>query len=252
MRDVDLLAARNIPERKQLGLKESEAARLAINALEGYHRTHVAALSAHSHMQYPRRHLPFHMFDELDKALFRGVLKGHVRLRWSDLEHRHNVHLHGMTSRAGRLDTRITIELPRGLLHQRGFPKAYILASLIHHMTHAYFLVCCGFRNGDVNNDMHDLGHGLAYSSLLHKIQEVFIPSTYEPFPDLFTCDLKDPRRRTDQCPFRQPPRPGDSCCCWHLKQVPSAKDCRDYLRSISSSESSSGGSGSPHQASNP
>src|SRR6266536_1777729 len=114
VRDGKLLS----PQTKDLGLKEEEATKLAVDALGNYSRTQFHALYGHDiHDRYTRAEIPFRIFDELDQELFRGVLKNYVHVRWSDLDHRR----FGATNRPGRKDfRRITIALNRRFLdHSR-------------------------------------------------------------------------------------------------------------------------------------
>jgi hypothetical protein len=86
--------------------------------------------------------VPLRTFNQLDQTLFAGHLKNAVYLDVCDL----GPDVSGATFSHGRGPNprvrRISIVLNTDV-HQDSTPTA-LLASLIHHMIHAYFLVACG------------------------------------------------------------------------------------------------------------
>lgn len=228
--DIEILEDKDIPATKTLGINEALATKLAVEALDNYRRTHVEVLTSKSYRQYSKASLPFQMFDELDREIFRGVLRGNVYLHWSRI----HPHYHGRTSEAGRKYPRVTIELNSFL--QQGAPSESVLAVLLHHMTHSYFLICCGFRSEGLDVDMHDLGHGLGFSTLLWKIQDVFRPKTRGPWPDLFRCRTgyqRWPYASSMPCDAVEPPPSGSSSCCWQSPDAVLKETCDDHLRCL-------------------
>ncbi|MCJ1283953.1 hypothetical protein MMC26_003284 [Xylographa opegraphella] len=109
---------------------------------------------------------PFDVFDHIDQALFSGVLKGNVFLKWEFLRRG----TCGRTSRAGfAASPRISLGLSDDL--QRG-PPALILEALVHQMLHAYLIQCCGYREPNAEMNGHDLAHDLEYCTLAYLIQK--------------------------------------------------------------------------------
>ena len=112
---------------------------------------------------------PFEVFDHIDKALFSGVLKGNVFLKWELLQGGSS----GRTSRAGfAASPRISIGLSNNL--RRGSPSL-ILEALVHQMLHAYLLQCCGYREPKAETNGHDLTHNLEYSTLAYLVQKYLL-----------------------------------------------------------------------------
>lgn len=256
--DGDLAALKDgqRPTPKDLGLKEGEAAKLGVDALTNYERTRIEALSdPNAHEKYPRDALPFRIFHELDQEMFRGVLKEIVYLRWSDLE----PDVHGATSRAGRNGfTRITIELNsrfRDHLTDHRFPREGLVAALIHHMTHAYFLVCCGFRNEDVTGDKYDLSHDSGFCSLLHQIQSSLKLRSSRKLPSLFTCTSLSLDSRRTRIDSHKGSAAGTSQCFFSLDEILPVSVCHEYLRNmpaVTKKQGSDQGSESKSRANNP
>ncbi|KAI5294189.1 hypothetical protein KEM55_006733, partial [Ascosphaera atra] len=108
-----------------------------------------------------------------------------------------------------------------------------ILAVLIHEMAHAYFLVCCGWRekafpNADARE--HDLEHDINYCALLFRIQEV-LNVTFATYTDLFLClPLQNDHPAVHDVP---PFVSGRSCCDWMGINRPSDEDIQSYLWSL-------------------
>jgi hypothetical protein len=98
----------------------------------------------------------------------------------------------------------------------------------VHHMAHAYYLVCCGFRDTAGDVEKHDLGHGLCYGTLLHRIKEVFRSSEGLKIIDLpqFLNDRASRAQLHLAMSRRQvaDPRSGHSCCQW-IDQGPVSKE---------------------------
>lgn len=138
--------------------------------------------------------LPFVVFNDIDKTLFAGVLKGNVYLKWSSLEHK----LLGVTASAGVKDRpRISIELSDQLLSTS---SDQILATLMHHMLHAYLLQCCGHKNAEGAPKGHDLEHSMEFSALSLVLQRWLLPPLNKLYPASFGCVHEvgrgSPRRR--------------------------------------------------------
>ena len=180
------------PAQPSLGLTDQEAYGLAHEALENYRRRRVACLAPEKRDLYSRKELPKMVFDQLDKELFRSVLKGNVLLRkvcWRALPY----NIHAMTTRADpQRNSRITITLSENLLSQGS--RMQILVTLVHQMIHAYYLQCCGYRHKNQDASGHDLGHGLEFNALLSLISE--------------RCSLTGYRRSVHLWKF---PSPGDA-----------------------------------------
>ncbi|OAL46774.1 hypothetical protein IQ07DRAFT_472471, partial [Pyrenochaeta sp. DS3sAY3a] len=114
--------------------------------------------------------IPYRLFDRLDDALFAGQLKDTIFL---DIE-RLDSNIPGATYTASSSPNpqvrRISI-----LLNTRVFEYATsreIVAILIHHMIHAYFLVACGPQQED-EVDYGRLSHGVHFCKILYTIQDL-------------------------------------------------------------------------------
>lgn len=227
--DLSILQDNRRPSIKQPNprIKATIAAKLAIEALNKYERSDVAALRRI--FRYCGQAIPFMVFDELDAELFRGVLKGQVYMTW----HRLSATVHGRTSEASRISPRVTIELNEELYCRR-CPIELIMAVLIHHMAHAYFLVCCGYGSADHDPDMYDLGHGLEYSTLLCAIQQGFRPCQGR-FPNLFECNRGVTRYLGNvlRPPTRIRRSLGHSTCTYMLRDLPDKQSCVEHMRSL-------------------
>ena len=164
-----------------LGLREGEAARLALKELEKLKGSDQHRLSLIPTTQsLPQLQS---LVKNLDRYLFREVLKNNVSFRFS-------VNLppsiHGSTSALGVFGNQVVVSLNSDLI--RHPIRLVLVASLIHQMTHAYLLVCCGFGDSGVEDERHDLKHGLAFSSVVHTIQDLLVNDARIPLPDLFYC----------------------------------------------------------------
>jgi hypothetical protein len=227
--NIGILKDKNLASQPHLGLSEVIATKLAVEALNKYERKHVEVLVMRM-SGLLLKELPYRIFDEIDKELFRGVLHKNVYLHWRTLP----PYVHGITSSEGYRNKRIVIELNK-LLIQMGAPPNVILASLIHQMAHAYFLVCCGSCKGGSDAERDTIEHGLGFSSLVHKIMDVFTPRSNVAFPDLFSCysgnshwQYASPRLAKR----KRAPR-GGSLCCWGLRDYPKKVTCEDYLKGL-------------------
>jgi SprT-like family len=224
--------------RPDLGLKEGEAARLALQELEKLKGTDAHRLSlapaVHSLQQLQL------LFQSLDKYLFRKVLKDNVSLR---LTSELLASIHGSTSALDSFSSQIVITLNSDLT--RHPTQLALVASLIHQMSHAYLLVCCGFGDSDGEDERHDLKHGLAFSSIVHTIQDLLVDDARIPLPDLFYCNgtmsrsARLPRYRPchqslhSYCHFNFSDHEGKIACAAYMRHVIAAAKAK-------SSESSS------------
>ncbi|KAK2789218.1 hypothetical protein FQN52_006310 [Onygenales sp. PD_12] len=172
------LHAKGVPPNPNHGLSETVATKLALEALDSHKDSKVKTLKPCPIHGDDSGILLYQVFDTLDKELFRGILKDEVYLRTKS----YDTYYHGTTSIPNIEDSRITITL--NVKTAAGIRFEDLLATLIHHMAHAYFLVCCGdaWSSG---TDKYRLDHGLGYSCVLYKIMEVFRPKGIE-LLDLF------------------------------------------------------------------
>ncbi|KAK2753224.1 hypothetical protein FQN54_007915 [Arachnomyces sp. PD_36] len=235
-----------------LGLTEVIATKLAIEALSKYERKYVEALNWWMSTSVLKE-FPYRVFDEIDKELFRGVLQGNVYLHWRLLP----PFVHGATILAGhRGGKRVGVALNTELL-QMDVGPCVVLAALIHHMAHAYFLVCCGSpprkEGSDTDTDTGKakggLGHGLGFSALVHRIMDVFVPKCRYKFPDLFSCYAGDKGwyYASARVANRKRKAHNTSVCCWGVRGYPSKGTCEDYIRGlqeISAGQKKDGGKG--------
>ncbi|CAI6310888.1 unnamed protein product [Periconia digitata] len=114
--------------------------------------------------------IPFHLFHKLDQTLFAGHLKKAVYVDIQDLGHE----VSGATFSQGCSPDpeirRVSIILNHRLLKDVGSQD--IIATLIHHMIHAYFLIACG---PEQEKEVHygRLGHGLAFAKIMTTIKKI-------------------------------------------------------------------------------
>ena len=188
-----------------------------------YKRNHVEALVSRTQYLYNPHELPFQVFDQLDKELFLGILKGNIYLAWSKLPRDYP----GRTTRPGRNGSgirgpRIMIELSKDLLKHGTSP--HILAILLHQMIHAYFLQCCGHRSEGAPGIGSDLTHHHGFSSVLYAIQDRFLKGR---FPKLW-----GQPRKTHSHPLFTPRKadPGSSDCYVNKKRL-DRDECEIYVR---------------------
>jgi SprT-like family len=214
-----------------LGLQEGEAARLALEELEklkgsGAHRLSLAP-AVHSLPELQS------LFQNLDKYLFREVLKNNVSFRFSDLP----PYIHGSTSALGAYGNQIVVSLNSDLISHPS--HLALVASLIHHMAHAYLLVCCGFGASNADDERHDLKHGLAFSSIVHTIQDLLVDNARIPLPDLFYCSSVISRSYPP--PRYRPGRQSlHSYCHFNLSDHEDKVACGAYMRHVNAAAKAS------------
>ena len=127
--ELENLRERNAtPAKSHLQLETNEAFGLAYQALDDVNITRVPCLDRDKRLVYKARYLPLMVFNELDKLLFRSVLKGNVFLTLATLP----PGIYARTSRPGLHDRpRISIELSPAILRER---RNYVLGTLLHQM----------------------------------------------------------------------------------------------------------------------
>ncbi|KAL8699678.1 MAG: hypothetical protein Q9201_005863 [Fulgogasparrea decipioides] len=202
------------PASRNLELKPEEAYTLAEQALKSYQRTQIACLTRKpSNLTAIKRTLPFQVFNQLDRELFRSMLKGNVSLSWSDLPSG----TFSRTIHAGQNgNPRTMIELSPLLFRHGTRPE--ILGTLIHQMVHAYYLQCCGYRDQGYGGEGHDMGHEQAFGALINCIGE-----HVEPLRGYLSAALWIPGRKHQD-------RPADGCSCHGSSGEPmeGASSCYD------------------------
>ena len=222
--DCRELTNKNITGKKHLELKEVTATKLAVEAIEKREQRDVfwAGGGGRHATLSPRDKilLPVRVFHQLDRELFRGVLRGQVCLSG---ESSLSPAVHGATRGPGHQYGRVTILLnPQLVITER--PEV-ILATLIHHMAHAYFIVCCGYGPGQ---DQHDLKHGLPISTLFWTIKGRFLRN-HRSFPGLFRC-TDSLVGHSPASSFGQLGMEGQSYCSWHCNDYEDFQACFHYL----------------------
>jgi hypothetical protein len=117
-------------------------------------------------------HMALFLFDALDRAVFGHKLKDAVYLRWRPMTSCSP----GTTSASDVVPgiPRVCIELnSTPFMQQIGMASIdELLEPLIHHMIHAYFLVCCGNLQPGEKNDGR-LMDGLHFGVILNTIREL-------------------------------------------------------------------------------
>jgi SprT-like family len=211
--------------RPDLGLQEGEAARLALEELEKLKGSDAYRLSLIP-ATYSLQQLQS-LFQNLDKHLFRGVLKKSVSFCFSS-----NLppSIHGSTSALGVFGNQIVVSLNSDLTRQPS--HLTLVAGLIHQMTHAYLLVCCGFGNSHAEDERHDLRHGLAFSSIVHTIQDLLVDNARIPLPDLFYCSaVVYPSAHLPR--YRHGRRSLHSYCHFNVSDHEDKIACSAYMRHV-------------------
>ncbi|KAF2468756.1 uncharacterized protein BDR25DRAFT_179760, partial [Lindgomyces ingoldianus] len=116
------------------------------------------------------RDVAYRVFNKLDEILFAGHLKDAVFLGIRSIQR----DVSGVTFNPGQSPNkrvhRISIILNADL-HQYASSK-FIIASLIHHMIHAYFLVACGPQE-EKEVDYGRLAHGVHFGKIMHTIKNL-------------------------------------------------------------------------------
>lgn len=114
--------------------------------------------------------VPYRLFNHLNQALFAGHLKDAVYLDVKSLGSDVSGATYGHGQGPNRRVRRISIFINRDVhQHARGID---ILASLIHHMIHAYFLVACGPQD-EKEVAYGRLGHGMHFAKVMKTIREL-------------------------------------------------------------------------------
>ncbi|KAF2264834.1 hypothetical protein CC78DRAFT_221291 [Lojkania enalia] len=174
--------------------------------------------------------LPYLVFNALDEILFANHLKGAVYLDIRKLGH----DISGTTCTHGRGPNRkvqrISIVLNDDLLQQA--TSRDIIANLIHHMIHAYFLVACGPQD-EKEVAYGRLSHGLHFGKIANTIKTLSgaygkpLPIGFgHPLPYRSYYDEYHPRP-----PPRHPPKWFRSYCFSDVPVIPEA-DIEDFYRS--------------------
>lgn len=215
---IQALKCRDVEETSsspKIGVQEAFG--LACKALEGYHREVIVCINQSKWGIYHQEDLPFMVFDQLDKELFRSVLKGRVYLSWARCPQ-------AVTKRAEE-DSKIIIELPEWFKVEAN--SISILATLVHQMVHAYFLQCCGYQDKDVRGPAYNLGHGFEFKGLLRLIGNCCPESAsrylWEPLPQ--------PRGYSDRF-WQSQPQAGRSNCSSFRNHYPTGAqrlDCKQW-----------------------
>lgn len=227
------LLSGHVPATNNMGISETVATKLALDALDNYKASPLplAICPVHGPDLFA---MPAQLFEALDKDLFRGVLKDEVYMKWVSLPR----DVYGVTSAAGVKDTRITIELNKSLqCNQLSQAPDVFISILIHQMTHAYFLACCGLREDDSQTDKHGLGHGLAFCTLLHKITRVFAPKTRRPLNPFSCCPVDappPPLQITDNIQLKKKSKAvGSSHCSFFSTGFLTRETCDDHVMTL-------------------
>lgn len=177
-------------------------------------------------------------FRDLNELLFRGVFqlhpekkKSNVVLRWAEPDGANLGYTRfGYTSSPGVDDEDCVVITLNEHLKTLGNWGGDIVAVLIHQMTHAYFLICCGWRAKGLtgpDGKEHDLEHDINYCALLYKIQDV-LNVTYAAYTDLFRClPLQGDHIDVHDVP---PYVSGRSCCDWMGIHRPSDEEIQSYI----------------------
>ncbi|QIW94682.1 hypothetical protein AMS68_000200 [Peltaster fructicola] len=111
---------------------------------------------------------PFVLFSILDKHLFGGKLAGMVLLTWKAQGSSHP----GTTCATRTVAKRICIQLNSTPFEEHTAGMSHLLGMLIHHMIHAYFLVCCGAQKKGEKQDGR-MCDGLHFGVILATINDI-------------------------------------------------------------------------------
>lgn len=214
------------PAKGPLRLKPKVATKLLITGLRDskYLRVNIQALEPSTKHLFSCAELPFKVFNQLDKEIFRGTLKDNVHLVIAELPYCYP----GVTSRLGLRGPRITIRLSQDLV-DRG-SHAHLLAALLHQMIHAYLLQCCGHRNVGVKAIGYDLSHRHCFSSLLYAIQNRFQLQPQFHFPSLWCIDHNRSGHPDHEHKFVQ--EAGSSDCCTYRSRI-KERECERWKRNV-------------------
>ena len=172
--------------------------------------------------------LPFQLFNDVDAKVFAGALRGNVMLRWAQLPYG----LLGMTTQPGkRSNPRILIELSGNLLLARS--KETILRVLLHQMTHAYFVQCCGYDYAYERGKDVSLAHNLPFSALLAVIQRLIVGIPFNIPSEFGTSFGYWPRQSRNMRYRSRPPAKAGTTCCFFDGRGYSYDRASTYYRSI-------------------
>ncbi|KAF2788295.1 hypothetical protein K505DRAFT_196541, partial [Melanomma pulvis-pyrius CBS 109.77] len=130
----------------------------------------IRILAEHLSNENRSRDIACRVFNKLDQVLFAGHLKNAVFLHFANLGTQVSgatfTHGHGPNARVKR----ISIVL-NSILHQHAKSRD-IIASLIHQMIHAYFLVACGPQ--DEKEEVYGrLAHGVHFGKVMRTIKNL-------------------------------------------------------------------------------
>ena len=186
-----------------------EAIKIAEACMKATHTANMAKPRRYHPQHLDIDRMPFHVFNDVDAKVFAGALRGNVVLRWAKLPRE----FLGITTQPGkRSSPRILIELSKSLLSARS--KEIILRVLLHQMTHAYFVQCCGFDYAHEGGKDVSLAHNLPFSTLSVIIQRLIVGiSCYIPseFGTSFGYLPRPPRSMHYRA--RPPSKAGSTCC---------------------------------------
>ncbi|KAF2635283.1 hypothetical protein P280DRAFT_411968 [Massarina eburnea CBS 473.64] len=114
--------------------------------------------------------IPYHIFNKLDETLFAGHLKNAVYLDIRSLGPDVSGHTHSQGWGPDAKVKRVSIILNGDVLQEARSKD--IVAALIHHMIHAYFLVACGPQQ-EKEVAYGRLGHGHHFGKIMMAIKEL-------------------------------------------------------------------------------
>ena len=177
--ELEILQSAKIkPARGFHDLTHEEAIKAAIESAKNF----TGVRNPFPPQREPFHRFPYLVFDEIDEAVFGGVLKGNVHLR-CDVNLPYG--LAGMTSRFVREQCpRTIVDLSRDLIAEGS--RKRLVEVLLHQMIHAYLIQCCGYKRVDADGNGHDLGHGIEFSTVAFLIANAWpgLEGT-NPFPAL-------------------------------------------------------------------
>ncbi|TKA70523.1 hypothetical protein B0A49_07502 [Cryomyces minteri] len=162
----DSLKDKTLTANGNFGWTFDYAAAFVYNRLEESITDAYQALVQTRNLHCRRDDMVFRIFDKLDGCLFAEKLKHNVYLEWASLDSG----VSGRTSIAGVVAPRVSVQLNEDV--HLNASREDIIASLIHHMIHAYFLVCCGPAAKHDPDDKR-LKHGKRFGLVLYKIRDI-------------------------------------------------------------------------------
>ncbi|KAL9119961.1 MAG: hypothetical protein Q9187_003480 [Circinaria calcarea] len=169
------------PAREPDYASPEEAIKIAEASIKATQTADSGRPSRHHRRRLDGGNLPFQVFNDIDAEVFAGALRGNVMLRWARLPRG----LLGMTTQPEKSSSpRILIELSENLLPVRS--EQTILRVLLHQMTHAYFLQCCGFDYAHDKGKDVSLAHNLPFTVLIVIIQRLIIGIPVSDIPSAF------------------------------------------------------------------